>query len=366
MDINTRIAARLEQRKQDGTFRSLFSGQPGVDFWSNDYLGYARIPSSDAVQKAGSTGSRLISGNSDATEQVEQELATFFKGESALLFNSGYDANLGLLSCLPQKNDIVIYDEHIHASMRDGIRLSFAKSYGFRHNSLEDLEKKLQIQPGNGGAKFVCIESLYSMGGDTSPLYPIIELCERYNASLIVDEAHSGGVYGENGEGVAAALSCEDRIFARVFTFGKAFGSHGAIVTGSGQLKEYLINYSRSFIYTTALPPQSVAHIREVVSRDEFHTLRLQLFENIRFFRTLTEENNILSVSEINSPIQMIRIGSLEETEQKANLLRNNGILVKTIISPTVKKGDEAIRICIHAFNTHAEISGLISLLASK
>lgn len=366
MNLNTRIASRLEQRKQDGTFRSLFSLDSGVDFWSNDYLGYARIAPSVVPEKAGSTGSRLISGNSGLTEQVEQELADFFRGEAALLFNSGYDANLGLLSCLPQKNDLVIYDEHIHASMRDGIRLSFAKSYSFRHNSLKDLEKKLCIQPGKNGVKFVCIESLYSMGGDLSPLFQIIRLCEQYQALLILDEAHSGGVYGEYGEGISAALKLENSIFARIFTFGKAFGRHGAAVVGSDHLKEYLINYSRSFIYTTALPPQSVAHIRETIHREEFGKLRKQLFENIRFFRDLTEENAIVSTSEVNAPIQMIRIGNTDETEQKAASLRHNGLLVKAIVPPTVKPGDEAIRVCIHAFNTKAEITRLISLLASE
>lgn len=360
MDLHFRIVQKLEQRKQEGNFRSLLSDHSGVDFWSNDYLGYSRIPSSVSIEKGGSTGSRLISGNSEFTERVEQELAAFFKGESALLFNSGYDANLGLLSCLPQKNDIVIYDEYIHASMRDGIRLSFAKSYGFQHNSLADLEKKLQLIPGENGVKFVCIESLYSMGGDISPLLKIIELCERYNAYLILDEAHSGGIYGKNGEGISATLGFEDRIFARIFTFGKAFGCHGAVVAGARQLREYLINYSRSFIYTTALPQRSVSHIQENINRKEFVELRKKLFENIRYFRDLIEKNNISSGSEVNSPIQMIRIGDSEATSQKAVFLRENGFLVKAIVSPTVKKGEEAIRICIHAFNSKREIERLV------
>lgn len=361
-NLSTRIEQKLKLRKQEGTFRSLLSANSGIDFWSNDYLGYARISYSNS-ENTGSTGSRLISGNSIFTEQVEQELAIFFKGEAALLFNSGYDANVGILSCVPQKNDIVIYDEHIHASMRDGIRLSFAKSYGFKHNSPEDLEKKLQIESGENGIKFVCIESLYSMGGDVPPLLKIIELCEKHNAHLIVDEAHSGGVYGESGEGFSTALGFENRIFARIFTFGKAFGSHGASVIGSKQLREYLINYSRSFIYTTALPKSSVAHIRENIRKSEFLENRKQLFQNIRYFRSLIDEYYISSVSAVNSPIQMIRIGNKVETEQKAFFLRENGFLVKAIVSPTVKQGEEAIRICIHAFNTEGEISQLVEKL---
>lgn len=360
--LSLRMEQKLKLRKQEGTLRSLLSNDSGIDFWSNDYLGYARIPFSGS-ESGGSTGSRLISGNSVFTEQVEQELADFFKGETALLFNSGYDANLGLLSCIPQKNDIVIYDEHIHASMRDGIRLSFAKSYGFQHNSLEDLEKKLQIKPSGNGIKFVCIESLYSMGGDVSPLLKIIELCEKHEAHLIVDEAHSGGIYGETGEGFSAAFGFENRIFARIFTFGKAFGCHGAAVIGSKQLRAYLINYSRSFIYTTALPKSSVAHIRENIRKSVFSENRKQLFLNIRYFRNLVDEYTIPSVSEANSPIQMIRIGNRIETEQKAAFLRKNGFLVKAIVSPTVKQGEEAIRICIHAFNTNEEMNQLVKRL---
>lgn len=361
MDLHTRILAKLEQRKQDGTFRSLLSGQSGVDFWSNAYLGYAQTVPVVADETRGSTGSRLISGNTDFTEQTERELAQFFKGETALLFNSGYDANLGILSCLPQKNDIVIYDEHIHASMRDGIRLSFAKSYGFQHNSLTDLEKKLQINPGENGVRFVCVESLYSMGGDMSPLIRIIDLCEQYNAYLLLDEAHSGGVYGESGEGIAVTLGCEHRIFARIFTFGKAFGCHGAVVIGSEQLREYLINYSRSFIYTTALPQGAIAHVHQSIRRDTFHESRKQLFQNIRYFRDLCAENELNSISEVNSPIQMIRIGDSNRTIEKANRLRADGFLVKAIVAPTVKQGEEAIRICIHTFNTKEEIKELIS-----
>jgi 8-amino-7-oxononanoate synthase len=357
-----RIEQKLKLRKQEGRFRSLLSADSGIDFWSNDYLGYARIPFLNSENR-GSTGSRLISGNSAFTEEVEQKIADFFKGESALLFNSGYDANLGLLSCLPQKNDCIIYDEHIHASMRDGIRLSFAKSYGFKHNSLEDLEKKLQIESGENGVKFVCIESLYSMAGDVPPLLRIIELCEKHDAYLIVDEAHSGGVYGGFGEGFSAALGFENRIFARIFTFGKAFGCHGAAIVGSKQLREYLINYSRSFIYTTALPKNSIAHIRENIQKTEFLENRKQLFQNIRYFRNLIDDEQIISISEANSPIQMIRIGNAVDTEQKALFLRENGFLVKAIVSPTVKKGDEAIRICIHAFNTKEEIYQLVEKL---
>lgn len=354
-NLSIRMGQQLALRKQQGTIRSLLSPASGIDFWSNDYLGYSHIPSSYS-HNTGSTGSRLISGNSIFTEQVEQELADFFKGEAALLYNSGYNANLGLLSCIPQKNDVVIYDEHIHASMRDGIRLSFAKSYGFQHNSLESLEKKLNLESGEKGIRFVCIEALYSMGGDTPPLLKIIELCEKYNAYLIIDEAHSGGVYGKSGEGFSAALGLEDRIFARVFTFGKAFGCHGAAIIGSKLLREYLINYSRSFIYTTALPKNSVTHIRENIRRNEFLENRKQLFQNIRDFRNLIDQYHIPCISEVNSPIQMIHIGNKIETQQKATFLNENGFLVKAIVSPTIKQGEEAIRICIHAFNTKEEI----------
>ena len=344
----------LENRKESGSYRSLSLFTDFVDFYSNDYLGLSRHPSPvTRISSLGSTGSRLISGNSFKAETCENFLAIFFQSEAALVFNSGYDANIGLFSSVPQKGDTVIYDALIHASIRDGIRLSHAKSYSFSHNDLHDLEKKLKISE---GTVFVAVESLYSMDGDICPIDAMIELCVKYNAFLIVDEAHAAGVLGENGKG----LTYNKHVFARIITFGKGYGFHGAAVLGSEDLKNYLINFARSFIYTTALPMQDYALIQQQIESSLDNHPRIQLQSNIDFFRT---KLNYQGVSAVNSPIQIIEVPGVENALSLAKRLQENNFAVKAILSPTVPEGKERIRICMHAFNTKAEIEKLTEIL---
>jgi 8-amino-7-oxononanoate synthase len=334
----------LEQRVQQGLLRKLVVGDGLEDFCSNDYLGFSRLdfPTS---QKHGSTGSRLISGNSKFTEEVENYLADFFHQEATLLFNSGYDANVGLFSSVPQKGDTILYDELIHASVRDGVRLSFAKSFHFAHNDLHDLEHKLQNAQGN---VFVAVESIYSMDGDSAPLKDISELCKKYQAHLIADEAHSGGVFGKHGEGLVTELNLDDKVFAKLITFGKAYGSHGAVILGSNDLRHYLINFARSFIYTTALPSSTIERIKQVVEYSKHCQEREQLWKNIDTYIELAKQNNWQFNS---SPIQIIACKNNEDALQKAELLKQKGLFVKAILSPTVPQGKERLRVCLHSFN---------------
>ena len=356
--MSNKLQNKLNKRIEEGTYRSLSSFEGLIDFCSNDYLGLAKVKSEGLVTTTfGSTGSRLITGNSTIAEECEDFLAKFYTAEAGLVFNSGYDANLGIFSSIPQKGDLVIYDEHIHASVRDGVRLSFAKSVSFAHNSLEDLEKKLQL---DADVKYVAIESLYSMGGDLSPIVPIVQLCKKYGALLIIDEAHSGGLYGINGKGVCSALKIEDQIFIRLITFGKAYGSHGAVVLSNELTKSYLINFARSFIYTSALPTESFLRIQNMVKNESLDTLRNQLFENIFYFRKFMEVSRFHLSPEVNSPIQILTIGDVKKTNTLAENLRSNGFAVKAIVSPTVAKGEEGIRICLHSFNSSLEIKQLV------
>ena len=345
----------LENRKDSGSYRSLSLFQDFVDFYSNDYLGLSRKlkVESQKFDRLGSSGSRLISGNSFEAETCEDFLATFFQVDAALVFNSGYDANIGMFSSVPQKGDTVIYDALIHASIRDGIRLSHAKSYSFSHNDFHDLEKKLKISE---GTLFVAVESLYSMDGDICPIDAVIELCEKYNAFLIVDEAHAAGVLGENGKG----LTYNKHVFARIITFGKGYGFHGAAVLGSEDLKNYLINFARSFIYTTALPMQDYVLIQQQIESSLDNQPRVQLQANIDFFRS---KLNYQGVSAANSPIQIIEVPGVKNALSLAKRLQENNFAVKAIISPTVAEGQERIRICLHAFNTKEEINNLIEIL---
>ncbi|MCL4171189.1 UNVERIFIED_CONTAM: hypothetical protein GTU68_025567, partial [Idotea baltica] len=243
----------LDARQAQGLLRQLPTpiGER-IDFCSNDYLGFAHTLRVAAPTSGGATGSRLISGNSTLAEALEQQIANFHGAEAALLFPSGYAANIGLLPAVAGRGDTIVYDKLIHASLRDGIRLSRAKALSFAHNDLTDLIKKLQNPEGQ---TFVVIESVYSMDGDQAPLTDIVNICQQYDALLIVDEAHGTGVIGKR-----------DQVWARVHTFGKAIGSHGAAIVGSQLLKSYLLNFARSFIYATALPDHTLLSIQAAYS----------------------------------------------------------------------------------------------------
>ena len=356
--MDQKLIDKLEKRKSEGTLRSLSCFEGFIDFYSNDYLGLAtNLKSEKFNTHSGATGSRLISGNSILAENCEKALANFYNSEAALVYNSGYDANVGLFSAVLHRGDTIIYDEAIHASVRDGIRLSFAKAFSFEHNSISDLRSKLEKAT---GCVYIAVESLYSMNGDLSPLKEIAKLAKEFKAYLIVDEAHSGGVFGTLGRGYVEQLKLEKDVFARVFTFGKAYGLHGAAILGSQQLKDFLINFSRSFIYTTALPPVTYEAIHTSVLNDEIEEKQLELNENIQFFRSKLLNNKLISHS--NSPIQMIRIGAIEKTKWIADELQNHKIAVKPIYAPTVRQGEESIRVCIHASNSKVEIEQICSL----
>lgn len=354
--MDQKLKHKLNKRIEEGTLRSL-SHFDGIDFYSNDYLGLANKSETNSVLKYGSTGSRLISGNSIEAIDCETFLANHFIVEAALVFNSGYDANIGLFSSVPQRGDTVLYDEMIHASIRDGIRLSFANSFVFKHNEMLHLEENLKKAT---GSIYIAIESLYSMNGDLAKINEILLLAKKYNANLIVDEAHACGVYGNEGRGLCEEFSDHKSLFARVITFGKAYGAHGACVLGSEELKTYLINFARSFIYTTALPPIAYRRIVEMVSLN-CEGERKYLMENISFFRKSIKSKRL--ISDMMSPIQMLRVGDVEKTKELAEILQNNGIALKPIYSPTVSKGDEGIRICIHAFNSQLEILKMCELM---
>ena len=371
------LEKKLNERRALGNLRSMSVAENRVDFLSNDYLGLACSQAlkenidlaflnlQETSKINGSTGSRLLSGNHKYIEAVEQKLALIFKSEAALVFNSGYNANLSILSCVPHKSDTIICDELIHASLIDGARLSYAKRLSFRHNDLEDLEKKLNHAEGE---KFVVVESVYSMDGDTCPLDALIELCEKYNAHIIVDEAHSTGLWGNNGSGMLCEQNLQDKIFARIYTFGKGMGVHGACICGSQLLKDYLINFARPFIYTTALPLHSYVAIGSSFDYVEANPdYKNRLFNNIDFFKNLFvkyNSSNAHLLKPSNSAIQVIATSGNEHAKNIAEQLRANQFEVRAILSPTVKAGEERLRICLHAYNTEKEIEDFTRTLS--
>ncbi|XOV68595.1 MAG: aminotransferase class I/II-fold pyridoxal phosphate-dependent enzyme [Fluviicola sp.] len=360
--MDAKLHKKLSDRQEKGTLRSLSSFEGFVDFFSNDYLGVAKS-SERQITVAGSTGSRLLSGNSKGCEKVEQQFAQFFDSEAALHFNSGYDANLGIFSTLPQKGDTILYDEFIHASVRDGVRLSWAKSFSFRHNDLEHLEERLKKAE---GAIYVAIEALYSMDGDIAPLKEIAALCQRYGAYLIVDEAHSGGIFERLGRGLVSELDLTSLVFIRLMTFGKAYGSHGSIVLCSADTRQFLVNFCRPFIYSTALPVSVLEHNYKIASDSKLVEARMQLQKVIGEYHSCLNGFGIETNSSVHSPIQVIEVGDIVRTRELAEKLQSNRIAAKPIYSPTVPEGKERLRICLHAYNTPEEVDQLIQILNSK
>jgi 8-amino-7-oxononanoate synthase len=370
---------KLRQREAEGNLRRLSLAAGGADFFSNDYLGLSSDASLAALTEvrfaqmrkltgrfAGATGSRLLSGNSAAAMELEAQLAQLFRAEACLLFNSGYQANSALLSTISQKGDLILYDELIHASLREGYRLSLARHQPFLHNNLNDLAHKLKLarHQHSGGEIFVVTESVYSMDGDNCVLAQMLHLCKEYGAQMILDEAHSTGIYGQGGNGLACELGLEQDIFARVYTFGKAIGAHGACVVGSRLLCNYLVNFARSFIYTTAMSTHGLASIAAAFDFIAQNPQRLtQLKTNIALFRRATDSHKTENTVICNdSPIQVLLVPGNEACRQVAANMLAEGLEVKPILSPTVQVGQERVRICLHSFNTAEEIAKLVSL----
>ena len=362
------IKKKLDERQSSGTYRTLKPENDLIDFCSNDYLGFAR--SVDLKSKIdqevqnhphslnGSTGSRLLSGNLQYAEDLEKSIATHHQYPAGLLFNSGYDANLGLLSSLAQRGDTIILDELIHASAIDGARLSYANRYSFKHNDTNSLEAKLKLAKGNC---YVVIESVYSMDGDTPPLLDILNITEKYGAHLIVDEAHAVGLHPK---GLVTELGLQNRVFASLVTFGKALGGHGAIILGGDILRQYLINFARPFIYTTAASFHQLAAIKtayQLLNSAEQEIISLK--NNIKLFKEQINTKSSYSLLNSNSSIQCIVLKENDKARGMANILQSEGLDVRAILSPTVAASTERIRICLHSFNTAADITKLTDII---
>lgn len=371
-----KLQSKLDSRSLQGNRRSLPPSLRPVDFSSNDYLGLAREERLQGMAlgllegispKNGSTGSRLLSGNHPLYRQLEDHLAAWHRAGAALVFNSGFDANLGFFSSVPQRGDLVLYDELAHASIRDGIRLGSAKAHRFAHNNLEDL-RALWERHGGGDADrevYVVTESVFSMDGDSPDLLALAGFCGEVGAHLVVDEAHATGIYG-GGRDLVAELGLESRVFARTITFGKALGSHGAALLGSRDLVAYLVNFARSLIYTTALPPHALAGIlaayRLLGEEGPLRVARLR--ERIGFFK---REAGALGLSELfipsDSAIQSALLPGNERAARVAEELQGQGFEIRAILSPTVPEGRERLRFCLHLHNTDGEISRILAVL---
>ncbi|HCA09588.1 aminotransferase class I/II-fold pyridoxal phosphate-dependent enzyme [Chryseobacterium sp.] len=354
----------LDKRKEEGILRTLKTKSVGIDFYSNDYLGLAGNEElqTQLLQKvqanptllSGSSGSRLISGNSNISDETEEYIAEQHQYPAALLFSSGYNANLALFSTLPDRHHTIIVDEQIHRSVHDACRMSHARKLKFLHNDLQDLESILKKQT---GPCFIAIESLYSMDGDLAPLQEIAALAKRYNAALIVDEAHAFGVFGY---GLIDKYQLQKDVFAAVVTYGKALGAHGAAILCDETVKSYLVNFASPFIYTTAAQDFLWVAIK---TGYEFlkHKPELseKLHQNIEIFRN----QNIETPSSKLSPIQAILVPDNQQLRILQKALFDHNFLTYAVYSPTVKVGTERLRICLHRFNTENEIIKLTEII---
>ena len=373
MNAANRINDFLEQRKENNLYRKLQNTNNLIDLSSNDYLGLSRSAfirqqveldyKNFQFHKSGATGSRLLNGNSALFEEVEALLAKTHHAEAALLFNSGFDANVGLISTLIRPNDAIFYDELVHASIYQGMKLSGAKLIPFKHNNYIDLEEQLKTIKGFE-VGFIITESLFSMEGDKADLRKLAEFASAYKMELVIDEAHATGLFGSKGSGLCNEAGIEDKCLARIYTFGKAIGSHGAVVVGSLKLKEYLINFSKNFIYSTALETHNLLCVKHTYFYLQNNINQLDsLFKLNKYFIERAKE--LKDKFEVcgEGPIFGILVSGNKLCKDLAVYLQKHNLDVRAIVSPTVPKGQERLRIILHSYNMPAEIDRLFSLL---
>ena len=368
------LSDQLNTRESEGLLRSLQSLAGMVDFCSNDYLGLSQNPmlaeniAQDLRRWAekgkalahGATGSRLISGHSPIFDEFEKACAEMHRAEAALLFASGYDANVGLITTLAGEGQVVFCDQLLHASLIDGLRLCKAEKRIFKHNDLEDLIQLMEQYP-KESPKWIVVESIYSMDGDVAPLEELVKLKDKYQVELIVDEAHSGGLYGPEGSGLCVELGLEKEIFARIITFGKAWGNAGAVVLGSRILRDFLINFARPFIYSTAPSP---VHVHSLLSTMAFikkqDAPREKLKANIEYFQSLCSGD---AWGKSQTAIQTFFVSGNQALRAAAKKAQSAGFAVKPIVYPTVAKGQERIRITLNALSKQEDMQALIHTL---
>jgi 8-amino-7-oxononanoate synthase len=363
------MAAELDALRRDAQFRVL-EHTTGVNLCSNDYLGLAadaRLKRAIAegmrcVELVGSTGSRLLSGNSREWEALEGHFAQFAGTEAALYFGSGYAANLGLLSSVLQPGDTVFSDALNHASIIDGIRLSGARKVIFPHLDLNFLEQALREQ-NSGGARVIVTESVFSMEGDVAPLSNMLALAKQYGAEVIVDEAHATGVWGPQGRGIAAQEGSQREMLAVIHTCGKALASVGAFVCCGAALRDYLINRARTFIFSTAMPPYFAHQIRAALALACAADERRDHLQRVSTF--LRQALSALGLCFGSSATQIIPVilGENQVAVAAAKQLQQNGFAIKAVRPPTVPAGTARLRLSLTSRITQEDIASLVAAL---
>lgn len=343
-----------------------YRGRRVMNLSSNNYLGLGNDPElweqwkTAPGQAIGATASRLVVGNHPLYEEAEERLAHHKGTEAALIYPSGYMANIGIISAIVGREDTVFSDRFNHASIVDGIQVSRARAERYRHNDMNHLEALLQKSEGKRGRKLIVTDTVFSMDGDIAPLKELVELKERYGAMLMVDEAHSGGVYGKHGEGLCHSLGLQDRVDIQMGTFSKAYGCYGAYVVGPQVLKDYLLNRSHSFIYTTGLPPLVLSSILLAMQRVyEGEDLRERLHRNAQYFRSGLQQQG-WNTGSSNTQIIPIILGDNERTLRFSQALLEEGIAGVAIRPPTVPEGEARVRFTVMSSHTIEELQGAL------
>lgn len=336
-----------------------YNGQKLVNLSSNNYLGFAdnKKITKEFLNEVGdkysfgSASARLLTGTLPVYKELEDLISQLFRKEKTLLFNSGYHANVGINSCIAGKGDVIFSDKLNHASIIDGMRLSEGKFFRFPHKNMEALEKLLTRERKNFNNAIIVSESVFSMDGDIADIEKLVELKEKFNCILVLDEAHAFGVFGQNGLGVTEKLGITDKVDLIVGTFGKAIGSMGAFATGSQTLVDYLTNKARSFIFSTALPPINIAFSKWII-------------EN-KLPQTLEKRQRMLSIGQkagSESHIIPVIIGGNKKTVDTCEILFHNGFFTLPIRPPTVPEGTSRLRLSLTTDITEKELFDAISL----
>ena len=362
------IAAALERLKETGRERRLTLPR-GIDFTSNDYLGLSRHPALreaciaalEADGLAGAGGSRLLRGHHPAHEHLELFAATFFGVEKALFMGGGFLANYALFTTLAERHDAVVFDERIHASVKEGIHASAAEGYRARHNDVEDFESAIKRARAKGARRvFVAVESVYSMDGDLAPLAELSDIARRREATFVVDEAHATGVFGPSGRGLGEGL--DQSHWISLHTCGKALGVFGALLCASAEIIHYMIGKSRPFIYSTAPPPHLAAAVERALKLVNEEPWRR---ERVLELAKMARERLAPDAEFAGSQIVPVILGSEERALSIAQALQEKGFDVRAIRPPTVPEGTSRLRISIHADHTEEQIAALAEALGT-
>jgi len=370
----------LDSLKEKGLFRRIKDidkiqgkyihsmGKKFLDFSSSNYLGYRdsewmKVVATEAVEEygMGSGASRLVVGTADIYRELEEYIAKEKQKEKALLFNSGYDANIGIISTLYGKGDVIYCDKLNHASIYDGIKMSDANMVRYKHSDIEDLERKIIKTRKDHKQALIVVDSVFSMDGDKARLAELVELKERYSIDLMVDEAHGGGILGERGMGLCEEEGVLDKVDLNMGTFSKAYGSQGAYVATSTDRIEYLINNCRSLIYTTSLPPAVVACSMEAMKRaHEDKDARGYLAALSDYLRMQLREMGVSTLGSETNIIPIV-VGDNEKTVEISDKLLKAGIMIPAIRKPTVNT--PRLRLSLSANHTKEDVDNLIESL---